>query len=182
MRPGLPTIVLIIVGVLGLAACGSEVADGRAASDAGGAGSDAGSVGKPDTAARLDFTVSTVDGGTFEGASLMDKPAVLWFWAPWCPTCAAQAGFVADLAETYDGVVNVIGVAGLGETPAMEEFVSAGGVEDLTHLADEDGDVWKRFGVTAQSTFVLLNDSGEVVYQGYLEADQLNERADALAG
>lgn len=174
MRPRLRTIVLLIVGAIVLASCSSAVVGDAA-------GSDAGSVGKPDTAARLDFTAPTVGGGTFEGASLIDRPAVLWFWAPWCPTCAAQAGFVADLAESYDGTVNVIGVAGLDEKPAMEKFVSSREVEDLTHLADEQGEVWKRFGVTAQSTFVLLNDAGEVVYQGYLEEDQLKERVEALA-
>ena len=40
---------------------------------------------------RLDFTATTLSGAPFNGASLQGKPAVLWFWTPWCPFCNAEA-------------------------------------------------------------------------------------------
>ena len=40
---------------------------------------------------RLDFTGTTLSGAPFDGASLQGKPAVLWFWTPWCPFCNAEA-------------------------------------------------------------------------------------------
>jgi thiol-disulfide isomerase/thioredoxin len=43
----------------------------------------------------LNFTARTVTGATFDGRRLSGKPVVLWFWAPWCPTCRAQAGWVS---------------------------------------------------------------------------------------
>ncbi|HCT80632.1 MAG TPA: hypothetical protein DGT23_29515 [Micromonosporaceae bacterium] len=55
------------------------------------------------------------DNFTFEGKTLAGKPAVLRFWAPWCPTCAAEAPDVAQAASKYQGKVAVIG---LGRTPA----------------------------------------------------------------
>jgi thiol-disulfide isomerase/thioredoxin len=59
----------------------------------------------------LDFTSVTVGGETFDGRQLAGKPAVLWFWAPWCPTCRAQTPAVSRLAETYRNRVNVVGWA-----------------------------------------------------------------------
>lgn len=137
-----------------------------------------------DTAATppaLDFTATTVTGESFEGASLAGKPTVLWFWAPWCPVCASQASSVAELAEAHDGELNVIGVAGLDEQSAMEEFIANNDVDGITHLSDEEGAVWKRFEVTEQSSFVLLDGDGEQQYrQGYRESDELTEHVDEL--
>lgn len=131
--------------------------------------------------ASLDFTATTVDGEQFDGADLAGKPTVLWFWAPWCPVCASQSPSVAELAETHDGELNVIGVAGLDEQAAMEDFIDRNGVDEITHLADVEGTVWKRFEVTEQSTFVVLDADGETRYrQGYREPDELTEHVDEL--
>ena len=40
---------------------------------------------------RFNFTGTTLSGAPFNGASLTGKPAVLWFWTPWCPFCNAEA-------------------------------------------------------------------------------------------
>lgn len=34
------------------------------------------------SAADLNFTGTTLSGGTFNGSSLQGRPAVLWFWTP----------------------------------------------------------------------------------------------------
>ena len=51
-----------------------------------------------------------------------------------------------------------------------------------THLADEAGVVWKRFGVTAQSTFVLLDADEQVTFKGRLDADEVPGAVAALLG
>ena len=48
---------------------------------------------------QLRFTAETVDGKEFSGASLAGKPALLWFWAPWCPNCQAEAPAIAEGGE-----------------------------------------------------------------------------------
>ncbi len=40
---------------------------------------------------QLAFTGTTLSGAPFTGASLQGKPAVLWFWTPWCPFCNQEA-------------------------------------------------------------------------------------------
>ncbi len=130
----------------------------------------------------LSFTVTTLDGGTFDGKTLAGKPAVLWFWAPWCPTCAGQAPHMREAATKYDGKVAVIGVAGLDEVSNMHWFVTAFKVDNFPHLADAEGVVWKRFGITEQSIFAVLDANGAVTYRGHLAADELDRRLAELAG
>ena len=46
----------------------------------------------------LNFTGTTLSGAGFNGASLQGKPAVLWFWTPWCPFCNQEAPNVSAVA------------------------------------------------------------------------------------
>lgn len=128
----------------------------------------------------LTFTARTVGGADFNGVTLAGKPAVLWFWAPWCPTCAGQAKGVKATAEQLAGKVNVVGVGGLDDEPAMRRFITEWKLDAVPHLSDEAGTVWKKFGVTSQSTFVLLDSRGTVVHKGVLRGDDLPGRAAAL--
>lgn len=163
---------LVLVVAMALAACGEGTAPGT-----GGTGSS-----RTATAVDLNFTVATVDGATFSGDRLRGRPAVLWFWAPWCSTCATEAPTVKNLASEYADRATVVGVAGLGEPKAMREFVTLTGIDGFPQLADADGVVWQRLGVTAQATFVLLDAEGVVTARGYLEPDELKRWIDGLVG
>ncbi|QZY29551.1 TlpA family protein disulfide reductase [Nocardioides coralli] len=128
----------------------------------------------------LDFTGTTVAGAEFEGATLAGRPTLLWFWAPWCPSCRGQIPQVEGLAEQYDGELNVVGVGSLDSAEAIAGF--AGDVDGVTHLEDADGELWKRFGVSEQSSFVLLDSDGSEAFRtGYGGSDELGDRvADAV--
>jgi thiol-disulfide isomerase/thioredoxin len=106
---------------------------------------------------------------------------VLWFWAPWCATCAGEAATVSDLATEYKGKVEIVGVAGMGEEKEMRAFVSDLDVGGITHLSDKAGAVWKRFGVTEQSLYVLLDRGCNVVVKGWLDSQQFSARMAKLA-
>jgi peroxiredoxin len=57
----------------------------------------------------------------------------------------------------------VVGVAGLSSDAAdMRRFVDRGDLTSFTHLADTSGDLYARFGVTQQDTFVLIRPDGTV--------------------
>ncbi len=166
----------VLAGVLALTACAGPAAPTDAADPA------ASDRAAPSEKADLNFTVATLDGGTFDGQRLAGKPAVLWFWAPWCPTCAAEAPHVRQVADRYTGKITVVGVAGLDKVAAMHRFVELTKVDNIPHLADEQGAVWRRFGVTAQSTYVLLDASGTIVHRGYLDDADLDRMLAQLAG
>ncbi|GAA1505650.1 hypothetical protein GCM10009677_42580 [Sphaerisporangium rubeum] len=174
MRARLAVTGLVMAGTLGLAGCGTPARDAAPAGDAAPAPAATASTGV------YDFSVATLDGGTFEGRGLAGRPAVLWFWAPWCPTCLGQAKQVNALAAGYAGKANVVGVAGLDEVPAMHEFVRMAKLSGFPQLADEQGLVWKRFGMTAQSTFVVLDADGKVTARGHLDPADLPGTLDKL--
>ncbi len=130
--------------------------------------------------ADLRFTATTLEGERFEGASLEGRPTVLWFWAPWCLTCRSQIATVSGLGAEYAGEVNVVGVGGLDAQGEIEAL--AGQIDDVTHLVDEQGTVWRHFGVTAQSTYTVIDADGEVRHEGYLDDAALEDLVAELAG
>lgn len=131
---------------------------------------------------RLDFTARTVDGREFSGQQLAGKPAVLWFWAPWCTICQREAPTVARAAQAHPAV-RFVGVAAQDQVPAMQAFVQRYRMDGFPHLADLDASVWRRFGVTQQPAFAFIGPDGRAdVVQGTLSEQELAGRLTALAG
>jgi thiol-disulfide isomerase/thioredoxin len=122
-----------------------------------------------------------VDGGRFEGASLAGKPAVFWFWAPWCTVCRGEAPDIDALQRRYGDRVSFVGVGSRGPVGDMREFVAETGLGAFPHVADADGAVWSRFGVAAQPAFAFAGRDGTVeVVPGKLGAAELAARLEAL--
>ncbi|MGI8937096.1 MAG: redoxin domain-containing protein [Iamia sp.] len=156
-----------------VAACGGS-SDGGGSDAAGGATSADG--GPPA------FTAATLAGADLDSASFAGQPTVLWFWAPWCTICRAEASGVVEAAGELGDDVTLLGVAGRGEVPEMEDFVSDTGTDGLTHVVDEDGSIWSGYGVAAQPAFAFISADGEVeTVVGAIPEDDLVKRMQALA-
>lgn len=131
---------------------------------------------------QLNFTARTVHGAEFAGASLAGKPAVLWFWAPWCPKCQREAPGMAKAAKDLGSSVTFLGVAALDQVPAMQGFVDRYDLKSFQHLADTESAVWKRFGVTAQPAYAFVDKDGTVeVVTSQLSEKDLRDRLTRLA-
>jgi thiol-disulfide isomerase/thioredoxin len=129
---------------------------------------------------QLKFTAKTVDGKNFAGKSLAGKPALLWFWAPWCSNCQAEAPTIAEAAANSKGV-QFVGVAAQDQVPAMQDFVDRFELGSFPHIADVEADIWKKFGVTYQPAYAFVSSSGEVeVETDNLEDQELLDRVRAL--
>jgi len=159
---------LLLAAVLALSGCAASGSNTESGARSGA------------SAVSLKFTGEDIDGAPYDGEQLADKPTVLWFWAPWCPTCRAQAGGVETLAKKYAGQVNVVGVGGLADAADIRDFARQ--VDGPTHLIDEEGEIWRHFNVTAQSSYVVLDADGVVVSAGYLDDDALADQVAELVG
>jgi thiol-disulfide isomerase/thioredoxin len=186
--------------VLALAACGGGTADGtddaaptvsvgggEPAESADGGAEDAAEDAAADAPAQsgspagVTFEAAKLGGGELSSASLAGKDTVLWFWAPWCTVCRAEAPNVTAAAAAFEGEVEVIGVAGRGEVSEMEDFVSDTDTGSLTHIVDDSGAIWSGYGVAAQPSFAFIDDEGNVeVHVGALGEAGLTDRLDAL--
>ncbi|GAB2566593.1 thiol:disulfide interchange protein [Paractinoplanes abujensis] len=130
--------------------------------------------------AALKFSGKTLDGQAFDATTLAGKPTILWFWAPWCATCASEAQSVRDLQEEYGDKLSFLGIAGMGGNKDMHQFVKDLEVGNVTHLDDGAGKIWKKFKITEQSLYVVLDRDGEVRHTGYLDDLQLTGQVKAL--
>lgn len=131
---------------------------------------------------QLQFTAGTLDGQPFSGESLKGKPAVLWFWAPWCPTCQRDAPLVARVAAA-NPAVTFVGVGAQDKLPELRAFAAKYRVDKITELADTDAAVWAKFGVTHQPAYAFVSAEGAVdVVRGSLSESELTARVHALTG
>lgn len=131
---------------------------------------------------RLNFTGTTLGGAPFDGASLQGKPAVLWFWTPWCPFCNAEAPGVSQVAAANPGVT-FVGIAAHSEVGAMQNFVSKYGL-NFTTLNDADGAIWARYNVPWQPAWVFYRADGSSTFvnntTSAISSDELSGRVAAL--
>ncbi len=175
-RLRLPALVIALAALS--AACGGT----SGSSDATGSRDLAASRSSEPSGVPVPFTADQLGGGKFASASFAGKDTVLWFWAPWCTVCRGEADDVVAAAGTLDGRVEVIGVAGRGETAEMEDFVADTGTGGLTHVVDANGSIWSSYDVFAQPAYAFIDDSGSVeVFVGALGKTALVERMTALA-
>lgn len=190
MRARLLFPTLLAATALALAGCGTQ--DNASSSDAAATASPSASdssteaqdgSGTSAVPEALRFTGTTVDGKPFDGTALAGKPTVLWFWAPWCPTCKAQGPETARVAAEFEGKAHVIGVAGLDKPQAMKTFVTDTKVGTFPNLSDEAGEIWKKFEITQQSVYVVLDKDGKTVFTGSLPAGKgLADKLSPLVG
>jgi thiol-disulfide isomerase/thioredoxin len=181
-----PAVVAVIATVLVLAGCGADQpeAGGTPASTQPPTSqtqpADDAATPAPAVPEQLKFTAETVDGQQFDGESLAGSPAVLWFWAPWCPKCQAEAQTIAEVAGSA-GTVRFVGVAAQDEVPAMRDFVDRFELGAFPHIADTDTAVWQRFGVTYQPAYAFISSDGTVETEtDQLDKDELVARVSAL--
>jgi thiol-disulfide isomerase/thioredoxin len=141
-------------------------------------------LGRPATAsaADLNFTGTTLSGATFNGASLQGRPAVLWFWTPWCPFCNQEAPSVAAVSAA-NPAVTFVGIATRADNAALQGFVSKYGL-NFTNLNDADGSIWAKFNVPWQPAYVFLRADGSSSFvnnpTSAMSRQELTSRVQAL--
>jgi thiol-disulfide isomerase/thioredoxin len=131
---------------------------------------------------QLAFTGTTLGGAPFNGASLQGKPAVLWFWTPWCPFCNQEAPNVSQVAAA-NPTVTFVGVAARSDVGQMQAFVSRYNL-NFTNLDDADGSIWARFHVPWQPAYVFLRPDGSSTFvnnpTSAMSEQELSDRVHAL--
>jgi thiol-disulfide isomerase/thioredoxin len=132
---------------------------------------------------RLQFTATTLSGAPFNGSSLVGKPAVLWFWTPWCPFCNAEAPSVSQVAAA-NPKVTFVGVAARSDVAAMAGFVSKYNL-NFTNLNDADGSIWARYNVPWQPAYVFYRADGSSTFvnnpTSAMPMQELSDRVAALS-
>ena len=115
-----------------------------------------------------DATVETLDGKPAQlAAAFAGKPAVIEFWATWCPNCRELEPALAAAQKKHAGKVAFIGVSvSVNQSPERVRRYTAEHLLGFTHFYDRRGDAVGDYDVPATSYVVVLDKNGKVVYTG----------------
>ncbi len=109
------------------------------------------------------FDLPRLDGdGSISLQGLAGHPAVLNFWASWCPPCADEAPDLNALSVRYDGLgVRFVGV---DFNDAVDEARAFARRHDVPYaLVHDTRGVRQKFGVTGPPETYVLDGSGRAV-------------------
>lgn len=110
----------------------------------------------------------TLTGMPFSLNDWQGQPVLVYFWASWCPICAAQQGTIADLASER----RVITVAmQSGDADAVGKYLRKQDWQ-VPVIVDADGTLARRYGVNGVPTSYVLDGQGNIrfVEIGYTTA------------
>lgn len=111
---------------------------------------------------------ATLAGTQFNLAGWQGAPALVYFWASWCPICAAQQDTIQTLASEH----RVITVAmQSGDADAVRDYLREQ-EWPVPVIVDADGTLARRYGVRGVPTSFVLDAQGRIRFTevGYTTA------------
>lgn len=171
--------VFVASAALGLAGCASAPTAGAATASATSSPSASPSAVMPPA---FNFIAPTLAGGTFDGKSLYGKATILWFWAPWCGSCAADSKYVLAAIPDLPPGVQIIGVPTFSDDASMHQFADALGLNGITNIVDAKGDISIGFKLPElPSAAVVYPDGYIATIPGSLSTATILQIAQKLA-
>ncbi len=170
--PKLAAALLAVSAGLVLAACASPT-ETPAPSDV---------TATPGIPEALHFTTTTLDGEPFDGTSLYGHSTILWFWAPWCGSCNADAKYILAAIPDLPPGVQIVGVPTFASLDDMHLFADTHGINQLTNIVDADGAIARGFNLPElPSAGVLYQDGYIATIPGSLSTERVLEIAAKIA-
>ncbi len=165
----------LVLFVLTLTGCGGGASDRSAVASSGSNGAvapplAAGSTAPGPVTPQPVPDVPSVDvvllasGSTVDLRSLATpgRPALLWFWAPHCTFCRAEAPELLSFVAGHGGDVDVIGIGAQDSLDEAHGFVEETKTAGLRMVWDPRGRSWVHYGVTNQPTVIVLGADGQI--------------------
>lgn len=120
------------------------------------------------------FRAETIAGEPFSLSALQGQPALVHFWATWCPVCELEQGAIDAVAADHP----FISVAmQSGSAQEVSDYLRRQGVH-YPVINDPDGILSRRYGVSGVPASFILDPQGEVkfVTRGYTSSWGLRAR------
>ena len=123
-----------------------------------------------------DFALTAVDGieaSLNNGHTAYGNPAVVYFWATWCPYCKQDFEVLKDIYPEYDQEVEFIAI---NLDPAESEdkiknYAEKLGIEGI-RFVKADPAVVAEYGVKTTTTKFAIGRSGTILWTGSGAADE----------
>lgn len=132
-----------------------------------------------------DFTVPTLDGGTFTLSEQEGKVTVVYIMAYWCGTCIPEARALARLYQEFGPQrlsVLALDVDPTSEPELLRQFRARVGDAPYSWGFDEGGKVVQLYKVRALDSTYIINQRGELVYSDQFSTpyEMLREQLERL--
>ena len=111
------------------------------------------------------FTARLLDDQMFTLSQFRGEPAVVHFWATWCPVCKAEQGIIDDLAR--DRQVVTIAMQS-GPDDALLEYLEKEGLS-FPVVNDPEGKLAQAYEVRGVPMSFILDENGQIRFaeRGY---------------
>lgn len=117
--------------------------------------------------------VQVASGKTVALRSLVaaGKPTLLWFWAPHCTFCRAEAADLLAFQKAYGDKIQILGLGAQDDLDQAVDFLSDTSTQNLEMVWDKSGKSWVHFKVTNQPTVLVIDADGKVSKKWFREFD-----------
>lgn len=116
------------------------------------------------------------EDGSFDLGALRGRPAVINFWAAWCPFCIDEMPDFEAVHQRLGDRVAFVGVDLEDDLALASDLAAETGVT-YPLVVDADGALFRAVGGRGMPTTLLLDAEGRIVvhHTGPLTAEQLEE-------
>lgn len=122
------------------------------------------------------FILPALGGGVFNSADLKGKPAVINFFASWCPSCWVEIPHIQAAFQDYKGQgLHVLGIGVLDSEESVRWMVSKLGITYPTAYDTKGDTVGNILRLRAMPTTLFVDRQGivRVRWQGFLDKETL---------
>jgi len=135
-------------------------------------------VGRPAPPFEL---ASATGAAKLTASDLRGQPAVVNFWATWCPSCREEHATLQAAAREYQGRARFVGISTDDDAGAVKRFLDEHGAAYPMAL-DRQSQTASAFGATGVPQTYLLDASGTIVatVQGPVDGKALREVLEVL--
>ncbi len=133
-------------------------------------------IARPESAAVLPaidvVRMSTGDKVSLSSLHVAGKPTLLWFWAPHCSICRAEAPDLLKFEKEHGTEVAVLGIGAQDSLEQAKGFIGDTSTDGLDMIWDASGKTWLHWKVTNQPTVIVLDKDGKVVKTWFRDLDE----------
>ncbi|NHC14765.1 TlpA family protein disulfide reductase [Motilibacter deserti] len=109
------------------------------------------------------FAGLALDGTSVNvAARWRERPMVISFVTSWCAQCQERQDALSELARTYDGEIDFVGVATQDSREALSSFAAQHTV-GYPLILDEPGEVWRSYAIREPPAVVVVDRGGKLL-------------------
>ena len=127
------------------------------------------------------FELADSDGQSLRYPDDLDGPAIVLFWASWCPYCKALMPHLQSIVDEYDGEIEILAL-NFRDDDDPREYISERGYDfRLFPQSDPVAELW---GVKATPGLFLVDETGRAVFSNYaiLQSDYPTDASEQVEG